>query len=141
MEKRAPESKIPGVERAKCSSCTCNTRFERLWDHEAAGSKPVTRTRKPAEILQFQRVFYANCSGFAKTLFFDYRGAGFALRIRQTGIYSCNSSINFCIRSVTNSLFFKETNSLLLTHLYAMVSPSCKVIQSLLQFVTHKNST
>ena len=63
------------------------------------------------------------------------------LSVRQTGIYSCNSSINFCIRSVTNSLFFKETNSLLLTHLYAMVSPSCKVIQSLLQFVTHKNST
>lgn len=37
-----------------------------VWDHEAAGSKPVTRTRKPAEILRFQRVFYANCSVFAK---------------------------------------------------------------------------
>ena len=58
-----------------------------VWDHEAAGSKPVTRTRKPAEIIRFQRVFYANCSVFEKTLFFDYRGAGFALRIRQTGIF------------------------------------------------------
>ena len=57
-----------------------------VWDHEAAGSKPVTRTRKPAEIIRFQRVFYANCSVFEKTLFFDYRGAGFALRIRQSGI-------------------------------------------------------
>ena len=33
-----------------------------VWDHEAAGSKPVTRTRKPAEIIRFQRVFYVNCS-------------------------------------------------------------------------------
>ena len=33
-----------------------------VWDHEAAGSKPVTRTRKPAEIARFQRVFYVNCS-------------------------------------------------------------------------------
>ena len=38
-----------------------------VWDHEAAGSKPVTRTRKPAEILQFQRVFYVNCSFFSKS--------------------------------------------------------------------------
>ena len=37
-----------------------------VWDHEAAGSKPVTRTRKPAEILRFQRVFYVNCLSFAK---------------------------------------------------------------------------
>ena len=37
-----------------------------VWDHEAAGSKPVTRTRKPAEIMRFQRVFYANCSIFVK---------------------------------------------------------------------------
>ena len=37
-----------------------------VWDHEAAGSKPVTRTRKPAEIIRFQRVFYVNCSVFAK---------------------------------------------------------------------------
>ena len=58
-----------------------------VWDHEAAGSKPVTRTRKPAEIIRFQRVSYVNCSVFEKTLFFDYRGAGFALRIRQTGIF------------------------------------------------------
>ena len=58
-----------------------------VWDHEAAGSKPVTRTRKPAEIIRFQRVFYVNCSIFFKKLFFDYCGAGFALRIRQTGSY------------------------------------------------------
>ena len=38
-----------------------------VWDHEAAGSKPVTRTRKPAEIIRFQRVFYANCLFFAKS--------------------------------------------------------------------------
>ena len=38
-----------------------------VWDHEAAGSKPVTRTRKPAEIIRFQRVFYVNCSIFSKT--------------------------------------------------------------------------
>ena len=38
-----------------------------VWDHEAAGSKPVTRTMKPAEILRFQRVFYVNCSIFSKT--------------------------------------------------------------------------
>ena len=37
-----------------------------VWDHEAAGSKPVTRTRKPAEIIRFQRVFYVNCLSFAK---------------------------------------------------------------------------
>ena len=37
-----------------------------VWDHEAAGSKPVTRTRKPAEIIRFQRVFYANCSVFER---------------------------------------------------------------------------
>ena len=37
-----------------------------VWDHEAAGSKPVTRTRKPAEIASFQRVFYVNCLSFAK---------------------------------------------------------------------------
>ena len=37
-----------------------------VWDHEAAGSKPVTRTRKTAEILRFQRFFYVNCSVFAK---------------------------------------------------------------------------
>ena len=37
-----------------------------VWDHEAAGSKPVTRTRKPAEIIRFQRVFHVNCSFFAK---------------------------------------------------------------------------
>ena len=37
-----------------------------VWDHEAAGSKPVTRTRKPAEILRFQRVFHVNCLLFAK---------------------------------------------------------------------------
>ena len=37
-----------------------------VWDHEAAGSKPVTRTRKPAEIAGFQRVFYVNCLSFAK---------------------------------------------------------------------------
>ena len=37
-----------------------------VWDHEAAGSKPVTRTRKPAEITGFQRVFHVNCSIFAK---------------------------------------------------------------------------
>ena len=37
-----------------------------VWDHEAAGSKPVTRTRKPAEIARFQRVFYVNCLSFAK---------------------------------------------------------------------------
>ena len=38
-----------------------------VWDHEAAGSKPVTRTRKPAEIIRFQRVFYVNCLVFSKT--------------------------------------------------------------------------
>ena len=38
-----------------------------VWDHEAAGSKPVTRTRKPAEIIRFQRVFYVNCSIFSKS--------------------------------------------------------------------------
>ena len=38
-----------------------------VWDHEAAGSKPVTRTRKPAEIIRFQRVFYVNCLIFSKT--------------------------------------------------------------------------
>ena len=38
-----------------------------VWDHEAAGSKPVTRTRKPAEIIRFQRVSYVNCSIFSKT--------------------------------------------------------------------------
>ena len=37
-----------------------------VWDHEAAGSKPVTRTRKPAEIIRFQRVSYVNCLSFAK---------------------------------------------------------------------------
>ena len=37
-----------------------------VWDHEAAGSKPVTRTRKPAEIARFQRVFYVNYSIFSK---------------------------------------------------------------------------
>ena len=37
-----------------------------VWDHEAAGSKPVTRTRKPAEITRFQRVFHVNCLLFAK---------------------------------------------------------------------------
>ena len=36
-------------------------------DHEAAGSKPVTRTRKPAEIIRFQRVFYVNYSIFSKS--------------------------------------------------------------------------
>lgn len=38
-----------------------------VWDHEAAGSKPVTRTRKPAEIARFQRVFYVNYSIFSKS--------------------------------------------------------------------------
>ena len=38
-----------------------------VWDHEAAGSKPVTRTRKPAEIIRFQRVFYVNYLIFSKT--------------------------------------------------------------------------
>ena len=38
-----------------------------VWDHEAAGSKPVTRTRKPAEIIRFQRVFHENCLIFAKS--------------------------------------------------------------------------
>ena len=38
-----------------------------VWDHEAAGSKPVTRTRKPAEIIRFQRVSYVNCSIFSKS--------------------------------------------------------------------------
>ena len=38
-----------------------------VWDHEAAGSKPVTRTRKPAEIIRFQRVSYVNYSIFSKT--------------------------------------------------------------------------
>ena len=38
-----------------------------VWDHEAAGSKPVTRTRKPTEIARFQRVFYVNCSIFSKS--------------------------------------------------------------------------
>ena len=38
-----------------------------VWDHEAAGSKPVTRTRKPAEIVRFQRVFYVNYSIFSKS--------------------------------------------------------------------------
>lgn len=38
-----------------------------VWDHEAAGSKPVTRTRKPAEIIRFQRVFYVNYLIFLKT--------------------------------------------------------------------------
>ena len=38
-----------------------------VWDHEAAGSKPVTRTRKPAEIARFQRVFHENCLNFAKS--------------------------------------------------------------------------
>ena len=37
-----------------------------LWEQDAAGSNPVTRTRKPAEIIRFQRVFYANCLFFAK---------------------------------------------------------------------------
>ena len=37
-----------------------------VWDHEAAGSKPVTRTRKPAEIIRFQRVFYVNCLIFSR---------------------------------------------------------------------------
>ena len=37
-----------------------------VWDHEAAGSKPVTRTRKPAEIIRFRRVFHVNCLLFAK---------------------------------------------------------------------------
>ena len=37
-----------------------------VWDHEAAGSKPVTRTRKPAEIIRFQRVSYVNYSIFSK---------------------------------------------------------------------------
>ena len=37
-----------------------------VWDHEAAGSKPVTRTRKPAEITRFQRIFHANCLLFSK---------------------------------------------------------------------------
>ena len=38
-----------------------------VWDHEAAGSKPVTRTRKTAEIIRFQRVFYVNYSIFSKS--------------------------------------------------------------------------
>ena len=38
-----------------------------VWDHEAAGSKPVTRTRKPAGIIRFQRVFYVNYSIFSKS--------------------------------------------------------------------------
>ena len=38
-----------------------------VWDHEAAGSKPVTRTRKPAEIIRFQRVSYVNYSIFSKS--------------------------------------------------------------------------
>ena len=38
-----------------------------VWDHEAAGSKPVTWTRKLAEIARFQRVFYVNCSIFSKS--------------------------------------------------------------------------
>ena len=38
-----------------------------VWDHEAAGSKPVTRTRKPAEIIRFQRVFYVNYSILSKS--------------------------------------------------------------------------
>ena len=38
-----------------------------VWDHEAAGSKPVTRTRKPAEIIRFRRVFYVNYLIFSKT--------------------------------------------------------------------------
>ena len=38
-----------------------------VWDHEAAGSKPVTRTRKPAEISRFQRVFRVNYSIFAES--------------------------------------------------------------------------
>lgn len=38
-----------------------------VWDHEAAGSKPVTRTRKPAEIIRFQRISYVNCSIFSKS--------------------------------------------------------------------------
>ena len=37
-----------------------------VWDHEAAGSKPVTRTRKPAEIARFQWVFHVNYSIFSK---------------------------------------------------------------------------
>ena len=37
-----------------------------VWDHEAAGSKPVTRTRKPTEIIRFHRVSYVNCSIFSK---------------------------------------------------------------------------
>ena len=38
-----------------------------VWDHEAAGSKPVTRTRKPAEIARFQWVFHENCLIFSKS--------------------------------------------------------------------------
>src|SRR5574344_2052661 len=38
-----------------------------VWDHEAAGSKPVTRTRKSAEIIRFQRVSYVNYSIFSKS--------------------------------------------------------------------------
>ena len=38
-----------------------------VWDNEAAGSKPVTRTRKPAEIIRFQRVSYVNYSIFSKS--------------------------------------------------------------------------
>ncbi len=38
-----------------------------VWDHEAAGSKPVTRTRNPAKIKRFQRVSYVNCSIFLKS--------------------------------------------------------------------------
>ena len=44
-----------------------------VWDHEATGSKPVTRTRKPAEIARFLCKLFE----FRETLFFAYRGAGF----------------------------------------------------------------
>ena len=74
-----------------------------VWDHEAAGSKPVTRTRKPAEIIRFQRVSYVNCSIFEKTLFFDYRGAEFALRIRQTGSYRF-----LCVLYLTDSTMLTD---------------------------------
>ena len=39
-----------------------------VWDHEAASPRPVTRTRKPTEIVGFQRVFYENCSFFENAI-------------------------------------------------------------------------
>ena len=62
-----------------------------VWDHEAAGSKPVTRTRKPAEIARFQWVFYVNCS-----ILQEY----FSLIIAAQDLHSGFDKLEFALLSI-----------------------------------------